>query len=190
MSEQDHTAATRYAPIPSIVGYVAGDDGSIWSCWKNRGPKPRELAGERRTRLRPGSTPKGHQYVTIHLSRSKQVSRLVHRLVLETFTGPCPHGMEACHEDGNPANNRLDNLRWDTPVANNADKVRHGTLLFGDNHPSSKLTDAQVEAIRSKHRPGLNSYDRGNTAELATEYGVGKDTITAIARGAKRKHGG
>lgn len=56
-------------------------------------------------------------------------SCLVHRLVLEAFQGPCPVGMEGCHKDGNSANNRLDNLRWDTPTNNHADKVAHGTDL-------------------------------------------------------------
>lgn len=51
----------------------------------------------------------------------------VHRLVLETFVGPAPEGTEGCHYDGNPSNNRLDNLRWDTRAGNHADAVRHGT---------------------------------------------------------------
>lgn len=34
----------------------------------------------------------------------------VHRAVLEAFVGPCPPNHEACHIDGNPGNNRLENL--------------------------------------------------------------------------------
>ena len=44
-------------------------------------------------------------------------TRLVHRLVLETFVGAAPAGMEGCHNDGNRFNKRLENLRWDTPKA-------------------------------------------------------------------------
>jgi hypothetical protein len=33
--------------------------------------------------------------------------------------------METCHNNGNPADNRLENLRWDTHVANEADKRLH-----------------------------------------------------------------
>lgn len=54
-------------------------------------------------------------------------SFLVHRLVLAAFVGPCPSGMEGCHNDGNPLNNSVDNLRWDTHRNNEADKRRHGT---------------------------------------------------------------
>lgn len=48
--------------------------------------------------------------------------RAVHLYVLETFVGPRPEGMQACHGDGDPANNRLSNLRWDTCSNNNLDK--------------------------------------------------------------------
>lgn len=52
----------------------------------------------------------------------------VHTLVLEAFVGPRPDGMEACHRDGNPLNNRASNLRWDTHRANVWDAIRHGTM--------------------------------------------------------------
>lgn len=52
--------------------------------------------------------------------------RRVHTLVLEAFVGPRPKGLVACHGDGDPMNARLENLRWDTPSANNYDLVAHG----------------------------------------------------------------
>lgn len=55
-------------------------------------------------------------------------SRLVyvHRAVLEAFVGPAPEGLLCCHGDGDPTNNALSNLRWDTQAANVADMVSHG----------------------------------------------------------------
>jgi hypothetical protein len=53
------------------------------------------------------------------------VRRQVHRLVLEAFVGPCPDGMECCHEDGDSTNNRVDNLRWDTHEANVRERLEH-----------------------------------------------------------------
>jgi hypothetical protein len=50
-----------------------------------------------------------------------------HALVLETFIGPRPAGMEGCHNNGAPTDNRLANLRWDTTSENHRDSVRHGT---------------------------------------------------------------
>ena len=187
MSTADHTASVEYRDIPGCPGYQAGDDGSIWSCWKNCGPRPKRLTDRRIARLKPGVGTKGHEYVNIHKNKV-QTSHLVHRLVMLTFVGPCPEGMEVCHWDGNPANNSLSNLRYDTPAANNADKLRHGTHLFGENHPSASLTDAEVLQIRLRYRKGLNNWDPGNARALAVEYGISKTTVAAIARRAKRRH--
>lgn len=67
-------------------------------------------------------------YPLIALSRGgNQTHFYVHRLVLEAFVGSCPEGMEACHNDGNPGNPQLENLRWDTRSENERDRVRHGT---------------------------------------------------------------
>lgn len=66
--------------------------------------------------------------VTLTLWRDGgQKTRLVHHLVLEAFVGPRPEGTEGCHFDGDATNNQIDNLRWDTHLANEADKARHGT---------------------------------------------------------------
>lgn len=55
--------------------------------------------------------------------------RSVHVLVAEAFIGPRPTPLhDCCHDDGNPCNNRLDNVRWDTKSANKQDQIRHGRL--------------------------------------------------------------
>lgn len=53
-----------------------------------------------------------------------------HVAVLTTFVGPRPPGMEACHNNGDGLDNRLENLRWDTRSANILDKIRHGKHPF------------------------------------------------------------
>lgn len=53
-------------------------------------------------------------------------NRYVHRLVADAFLGPCPNGMEVCHNDGDPFNNRVENLRYDTHSENQRDIVRLG----------------------------------------------------------------
>lgn len=52
----------------------------------------------------------------------------VHRLVCLAFHGPCPDGMEVRHLDGDPANNRISNLRYGTHSENMLDRRRHGRL--------------------------------------------------------------
>lgn len=67
----------------------------------------------------------------------RPTAHVAHRLVLTAFVGPCPDGMQACHNDGDKSNNRLSNLRWDTPSSNTLDLVRHGT------HNMARKTDCK-----------------------------------------------
>ena len=52
---------------------------------------------------------------------------IIHKMVAEAFLGPCPPGLEVCHNDGNHLNNEVSNLRYDTHSANMRDRRRHGT---------------------------------------------------------------
>jgi hypothetical protein len=54
----------------------------------------------------------------------------VHILVLTAFVGPRPDGMQGCHGPAGQADNRIANLRWDTPGENNRDQVSAGTHPF------------------------------------------------------------
>lgn len=70
--------------------------------------------------------PAGHRLVCLNRGGvGGGVTRQVHQLVLEAFVGPRADGMDACHNDGDPANNRLSNLRWDTHSENMLDRVWH-----------------------------------------------------------------
>lgn len=70
--------------------------------------------------------PSGHKYVKLSKDGAYRSGK-VHRLVLLAFTGPAPDKHEALHRDGNPGNNRIDNLSWGTRSENLYDRVRHGT---------------------------------------------------------------
>lgn len=70
---------------------------------------------------------------------------LVHRLILETFVGPCPPGKECAHWDGVHSNCRPENLRWATRLENTDDRRRHGNIKFNPR----KLTAEDVAEIRN-----------------------------------------
>lgn len=79
--------------------------------------------------LKPGLS-SGHLTVALSIDRQKK-SFLVHRLVVLAFIGPPPSPeYEVCHNDGDPLNNTLDNLRWGTRSDNLLDSVRHGTHVW------------------------------------------------------------
>ena len=82
--------------------------------------------------LSPRKGSGGYCLVTLY-DVSRRSHQRVHVLVLETFRGARPSPKhDACHNDGNPANNALANLRWDTRKANHRDLVKHGTAWFLD----------------------------------------------------------
>ena len=64
-------------------------------------------------------------YCVVNLSRDRTCEqRMVHRLVLESFTGP-HDGLVVRHLDGCAMNNKLINLRWGTQQENMNDRVGH-----------------------------------------------------------------
>lgn len=122
----------------------------------------------------------GNGYAKVTMSReSRMQTRSIHGLVLEAFVSPRPEGMEACHGDGNPKNNRIENLRWDTKQSNTEDKRRHGTILNGSRCGSAVLDEEKAALIRKRFR-GRGGSRRGSAIELAREFGVTPTTILAL----------
>lgn len=162
------TSTVTYKPIPDYIGYRVGDDGSVWSCRK-RGPSggPSDAWHQ----LRTSRQPRGYQLVQLF---PEGKMHLLHRLVLLTFVGPCPEGMEACHNDGNPANSALSNLRWATKKENMADRELHGRTRRGSSHRRSKITEDDVRAIRAA------AANKVSQRVLAKRYGLGKSTVAHI----------
>lgn len=146
-------------PIPGYPGCLIANDGTIW------GPSGNVLT-QRINR-------DGHVTVTI---RGK--TRLVHKLLLITFVGPVPSGMETRHLDNNPANNDLSNLEYATHAVNMADKKTFGTVR-GEKNPAALLTEEQVREIWML--PHQRAY------KVAEKYGLDHSTIHLIW---KRKHWG
>lgn len=119
-------------------------------------------------------------YLVVNLSRPgtrKQV--FLHKLVLEAFVGPCPEGLEACHDNGVRHDCRRNNLRWDTRSANHQDKKRHGTAQIGERANNVKLSEAVVREIRQR---GLTP------SEAVREFGLSKTNAARIVRGETWRH--
>jgi hypothetical protein len=119
-------------------------------------------------------------YLMTSLSKNgiKELKK-VHRLVAEVFIGPCPKGMECCHNNGIRTDNRLENLRWDTRKNNMIDKINHGATARGIKSYTNKLTEQQVQEIRalSLHFPLLMN------KQIMEWYEVEQTTIHHIING-------
>ena len=126
-----------------------------------------------------------HYYLTLRKDR-KSFKWLVHRLVLVSFVGDCPAGMQCCHNDGNGLNNNLNNLRWDTPSNNQLDRLKHGTdwvpVMKGEHHPCAKLTNEDILFIRS-----VKPY-KNRAKDIALKYGISKSSVHQIIAGRSWKH--
>lgn len=164
-------ATTEYRDVVGFPGYKVGSDGSVWSC----------RAGSRWKQLSPAPTASGHLIVNLRPGNNPVY---VHRLVLEAFIGPCPPGMECCHDpDRNPSNNALSNLRWGTRKANRDDSRRHGTLARGEKIGISVLTEDVVRAIRKDHASG-----EFTQRKIAERHGTSQMNVSNVVRRITWKH--
>jgi hypothetical protein len=182
-NQEGHVMATAdstviYKEIPGFPGYRIGNDGSLWTC-KNA------KWGFRDTwkRLRPYTDNSGHLQVVLMSDAKKKKNFFVHVLVLNAFVGPRPKGFDACHGNGDPADNRLENLRWDTRAANIEDSKRHGTFCVGEKNGHCRLTEDQVREIREIHASGQMGYKR-----IAKKFGVSFSAVVHICHRINWKH--
>ena len=113
-------------------------------------------------------------YYIAHISvDKKRTTPQLGRMVLLAFVGQPLDGQECCHNNGNSMDNKIENLRWDSHLENNRDRVTHGTYPIGSLHPMSKLKDDDVISI-------CNSDERG--CDLAEKYGVNQSIISDIRK--------
>ena len=113
----------RAVEFPAVGGYRAGSDGSVDGRWVRRG-RGAWCIGEVWRPLKQGVYKGGYRRVRLHNAGL----HLVNRIVCAAFHGPPPSPKhEASHLDDDPANNRADNLAWETREENQArrDRKRH-----------------------------------------------------------------
>lgn len=177
----DMNSGERWLPVLGYEGfYEVSDRGRVRSL-----PRVTERIGRRgkSSLLRfPGKLLKtppfgkaGHVGVNLY-ENGKGSTFQVHRLVLDAFVGPRPDGMECRHLDGNPANNRLENLAWGTRAENMADRTRLGehNPPLGEQRANAVLTEADVRKIRRLHDEGM-----GGSA-IARSLGININTTFSV----------
>lgn len=174
MQEQS-TTVEEWRTIPGLDGlYQASSIGRIRSLKNSRG-RP---CGTPRILKQCRATGGAVKYCTVSPSvNGKQCSMSVHVLVLLSFSGPRPPGFDACHLDGNSANNNLSNLKWGSRSENMGHSRLHGTMAMGERQGSAKLTNEQVLEIA--RRCGTSEYYK----HIAADYAICRENVTRIALG-------
>lgn len=87
----------------------------------------------------------------------------------------------AAHSCDNPSCVNPNHLKWATHAENMADKERAGTVARGENNGRTRLTEADVIAIREAP---------ANLAPLMEKYGMSKHAISRIRSGKRWAHVG
>lgn len=145
--------------IPGYEGYyMINKNGEVFSLVNNIILKCHDARGYRRVVL-----------------KSKHYQ--LHRLVLMAFK---PHknqdNLQVNHINGIKSDNRLENLEWCTPSENQKHAHKIGLKnQNGSKNNASKLTNKQVDEIRSKYK-----YRKYGCRKLAKEYNVSDETIRRV----------
>ncbi len=167
-----------WRPVVGLEGYYeVSDQGGVRR-------QPRILKDGRRILakvLRPTLDARGYRTVWLSVDGKRHVRR-VHRMMLESFVGPRPTNIDACHNNGIRDDNRLSNLRWDTRSGNIKDAVKHGTkyrvpasmMQRGSDRYNAILTEGDVERILDLKRSGCMQKD------IASHFDVSWDTVSGI----------
>lgn len=116
--------------------------------------------------LKPGRKKDGHLSVCL----KRYVSYQVHTLVMLTFVGPQPPKQDIRHLNGNPADNRLENLAYGSRTQNILD-------VYTTGRPWRTLTTEQVYEIRERLKNGEK------LKPIAEDYSVQISCISAIRTG-------
>lgn len=109
---------------------------------------------------------------------------MAHRFAYELLVGPIPDGLFVLHRCDNPPCVNPDHLFLGTQKDNLDDMTQKGRRRWADNRGSrngnAKLSDAQVEEIRSL-------YPACTQQQIADRFGIGQTYVSALARGKMRK---
>ena len=174
-----------WKPIPGYLGkYEASNIGRVKSLRKVSGIC--NIIRKEPTILKPTETDKGYQNIKLCLNGKGKYFPLG-RLVLSAFVSICPKSpnvkrYEASHLNGNPRDNRLENLKWETSQENNQRKKQHGTWICGEKFRDAKLSEKKVLKAYQMACNGVRF------TEIAKRFGVDRTAISQICYGKTWKH--
>lgn len=119
-----YTDAEHWAQIPEYENYEVSTHGRIRSYVSAGGQNNLKMVSKPKCKQ---LTIDDRGYFIVGLSKNSQTRAFsVHKLVLESFIGPCPPNMETRHLDSNRLNNHISNLDYGTLQENTNDRMNGG----------------------------------------------------------------
>jgi hypothetical protein len=168
----------EFRDVPKYKGFIAASNmGRIYS-YPRLVLKHSEFAGKVVTqkyegRLLSQNDRGGYLAVRFGIEK-KKFTELVSRLVLMAFDREPEKHEFACHNDSNPTNNCIENLRWDTQTGNMKDRIDRGFYKRGEDHHAAIIPVELVDQLQS----GAIS-----PSKAAKEYGYRYSHMWRIAQG-------
>jgi hypothetical protein len=177
------SADERWLPVPGFEGlYEVSDLGRVRSLDRVV-PQANRWGGVshslRKGRiLKPGRHAGGHLFVCL-CNETGHHQIFIHRLVLMAFDRLRPDGMECRHLDGDPTNNRFDNLAWGTRLENMADRT-----ALGEHNPPRGVRNSRAILDEEKVRLIRQEYAFGERkSDIARSLGVHRNVVGKVLSG-------
>lgn len=161
--------------LPDFPGYRVTENGQILGKTAKTSvhglkPKINKRTGYREVHL-------------VHTDGSKE-TKSVHVLVCIVFHGERPDSdAHAAHIDGDKSNNSARNIIWKSPSENQMDRFLHGTDCSGEKNYNSRITAAEVMAMRAERSEGWTY------KQIGANYGISAGYARKIIIGEKRRNG-
>jgi len=169
--DRSHVVPDHLKPIPNHPGYYADAAGDIWSA--------RQTVVKR---LKSRIGPHGYRNLTLSLG-NKLTQHSVHALVCSAFHGVKPDGMCCRHLNGDPLDNRAENLTWGTTTDNAADRRKHGNEYHGEKHHNARFNLDAVRVMRN-----LYDVQKWSACRIAKCFDVQLSVIHSILKRKSWKH--
>lgn len=167
---------TEWRTVPGFPGYEVNNVGDVRSVTRAvpHQTVTKTIFGKMK-KARPQKNGGQLRLTLFHERVCKSV--FVHRLVMAAFVGPLPEGKLVRHLNGDPTDNRLENLAYGDALENAADAIAHGATARGQRANKSNLTDRKVREIRAFAKD-----PRISQKYIAELYGVTPTNIMYIVQ--------
>lgn len=166
----------QWKDIEQMPGYQVSTLGRVKRLANGRGQNSKDIIKKLNTKNADGYT-----VVNYRTPDGRQHTKPVHRLVALAFI-PNPANKETVnHIDGDKSNNRVENLEWcsRTEQMNHAYRLGLKKRAKGSANPNAKLSDADIEFIRTHYIPRDRKFGR---PALAKMFGVSYVTIENVTK--------
>lgn len=127
--------------------------------------------------LKPSYNKKGYMYVYLSYSHTGRVKWYIHRLVGFHFIPNPNNKPQINHIDGNPQNNKVENLEWCTNKENQRHAILNNLHYQGERHKDSKFKESNIGLLPELVKIGFT------VAQLNSLTGVANINIEKIIYG-------